>query len=160
MPARLRPFQDTDLETLKMIYREAIQGPGMDHYSPEQIRAWSSFADEETGFREWIDNSRTLIAVVDDQMPVGFAGLESNGRIASLFVHPTYMRRGIATHLLQTLIEEAQLAGEKRLTTDASRLSRPVFERSGFTVIEVEITHFKGVTFDRYVMERVLQAPS
>lgn len=142
-----------------MIYREAIRGPGLEHYSAEQVQVWSSFADEETSFREWIDNTQTLVAVVDDQASVGFTGLEANGRVASLFVHPDYMPRGIASDLFQAIISEAELAGQKRLTTNASELSRPVFERSGFALIEVETTHIKDVSFDRYVMERVLQAP-
>jgi len=95
----------------------------------------------------------TLVAVNDADQCIGFGGLEPSARIASLFVAPGYMRQGVASTLVEHLITEAKSRGYEVLTADASEFSKPVLERFGFSVIEVEHTQFKGVDFSRYAMQ-------
>lgn len=55
---------------------------------------------------------------------------------------------------MQRLIAEAESRGLQELTTEASEFSKPLFEKFGFAVCNLEYTHFKGVDFTRYAMRK------
>ena len=60
--------------------------------------------------------------------PNGITGL-----IQNVLTYPEYRRRGIATRLLEALIEEARRAGATCLELSATEEGRPLYERLGFT---------------------------
>jgi putative acetyltransferase len=152
MKITVRPYNASDLSDLAHIYKQGIKKLGQTHYTNDQVVAWSSFADDTDDFRKWINHSTTFVAVDMNMNVVGFAGLESNGRVSSLFVAPDAMRNGVGTTLLHRLIEEIKRRDLDSVTTDASEFSKPLFERFGFYVKGLEHTHFKGVLFTRYQM--------
>lgn len=151
----LRLATADDLPALAELYAYTVRQLGPALYTTDQVRVWSASPDDVERFRGFVLNAYTLVAVVQDsQHPVGFAGLEPNGRIASLYVHADYCRRGIGTALLAALLEKAQADGLTRLRTEASKFSRPVFERFGFVLDEVERGMHHGVPFMRFLMSR------
>ncbi len=150
----IRHYQKSDLADLMRIYKDAVNAIGLEQYTPEQVEAWSSFGNDTPAFETWLEESTVYIAMDTEMKAVGFAGLESGGRIASLFVAPGYMRQGIGGKLLQHILKEAASRGLTQFTTDASEFSRPVFETAGFSVKEIEDSCFKGVQFQRYKMIR------
>ena len=154
----IRPFQDGDLQSLASIYRDAIQRIGHERYTAEQVAAWSSHADDP-GFAEWIATATTFVAVSEDGACMGFGGLQSHGRIASLFVAPQCMRTGVGSRLLERLLQEFGNLQVSQVTTEASEFSKPLFEKYGFSVSEVEHTTYRGVAFTRYAMRRELARP-
>jgi len=148
----LRLYRSTDLHSVAQIYRTSIQDLGSQHYSAKQVAAWSSFPEDLESFAAWLESAKTFVAVEPSDIAVGFGGIQENGRISSLFVAPTEMRKGIGSAILSCLIAEAQFRKLQTLSTEASEFSRPVFEKFGFTVSEIENIQFKGVAFTRYVM--------
>jgi len=148
----LRCFTAADLPHLAGIYRNAIRHLGSEFYSAQQIAAWSAFADDQEAFAAWFDNATALVAVDAHGTRLGFGAYQASGRIAALFVAPAAMRKGIGTALLTRMLDELRQHGVKRVTTEASEFSRPLFEKSGFTVKEIEHTEHRGVAFQRYVM--------
>jgi putative acetyltransferase len=141
-----------DVPYLMEIFKESIQGVGRAFYTDEQVNAWAANSSKRDRFEDWIAKSRTFVAVSDSDKPVGFAGLEEKGRVSSLFVHPDCMRQGIASNLLEILIDEARTGQLSMMKTEASEFSRPIFENAGFQVAETEHTTIGGVEFSRYVM--------
>jgi putative acetyltransferase len=117
------------------------------------VEAWACFSDDSVAFNAWLDSATTFVAVSEANACLGFGGLQQDGRVASLFVSPDVMRTGIGSALLERLIQEAGRLGYRVLTTAASELSRPLFERHGFGLSGVEHTEFKGVAFSRYLMD-------
>jgi putative acetyltransferase len=152
MQCEIRRARSEDIHSLARIYRESIRHLGKHHYSVDQVAAWSSFSGDTDVFQDWINEATTFVAVTGDDGCIGFGGLQAHGRISSLFVAPEFMRRGVAASLLERLLDEARLRGLDTVTTEASEFSRPLFQKYGFTLIEVEHTEFKGVGFSRYVM--------
>lgn len=152
----IRAFTGRDLPGLARVYRDAIRGIGAEYYTRDQIAAWSSFADDTEDFRQWIEGSATFVAVLDAVSPAGFAGLEPAGRVSALFVAPEVMGQGIGAALLGRVVEEARARSLTRLTTDASEFSQPLFQKFGFRLRHKEATSFKGVAFERYVMDMSL----
>lgn len=148
-----------DLDELAGIFADAIRAVGPLRYAPEQVDAWARGAVDDASFRQYVLGVNTLIAV--DTLPesgrqvmVGFAGLGAGGHVASLYVRPEHMRRGIGRGLVQALIERAEGEGWGRMHTEASHFSRPVFEACGFRMTGIERVQRRGVWFDRVLMER------
>ena len=149
---RVREYRSADLPSLAAIYTGSIRHLGAEYYSGDQIAAWSSFPEDMTAFERWIEKATTFVAVDGHGECIGFAGIEDQGRIASLFVAPAFMHKGVGSHLLMRLLEEARARRIAVVTTDASEFSRPLFEKFGLRVEEIEYIEFKGVEFSRYAM--------
>ncbi len=149
---QLREATETDVPALAALYADAVRALGPKHYSPEQVEAWAVFAQEER-FRVFVLQPHTLVAE-DETGPVGFAGLKPDGHVTALYVRPDRMRQGVASILLRALLDHATEHGIGRLYTEASEFSRPVFERFGFVLDEIERVERRGAWFERYRMVR------
>lgn len=157
---QIRPYGKDDLPVLAGIYRDAIRHRGPECYSEQQVAAWSSFPDALRDFEYWLTSATTWVAVDRHDNCIGFTALEEPGRISALFVAPAWMGQGVGYGLLNHLLKEARLASCQTVTTEASEFSRPLFEKFGFVVLEIEHTEFKGVAFTRYAMQTEFQRGS
>ncbi|HEX6122973.1 MAG TPA: GNAT family N-acetyltransferase [Ktedonobacterales bacterium] len=54
------------------------------------------------------------------------------GFVSSVYTKPAYRRRGIARHLMTTLVEQARAMGLSRLVLWSSEMGRPLYEDLGF----------------------------
>ncbi len=156
---RLRPYAAADRIAVAAIYRQAIRHLGRQHYTRDQVRAWAGHADDESTFSRWLDDASTTVAIDPELGVVGFGGIDAHGRITSVFVSPSVMRRGVASTILDALLQQARASGFEQLTTEASEFSRPLFERFGFRVTGIEKLVFRGVDFSRYTMRADLASP-
>jgi GNAT superfamily N-acetyltransferase len=77
-------------------------------------------------------------------------------RLALLYCRGRSSRKGLATRLVQSLEAHARRAGQSHLRTEASQLSRPLFERLGWRVEEEETILFAGQPFLRWRMRTTL----
>ncbi len=150
----IRHAEARDVPACATIYAAGVHACGPAAYSPEQIAAWSGFAADPVRFPAFILEPLTLVAVDDDDQPLAFCGLDADGRVASLYVAPSAMRRGIASTLLAHIAAEAERAGIAQLWTQASRFSLPVFLRHGFAIDFEETVAYGEVTFSRHVLRR------
>lgn len=85
---------------------------------------------------------------------VGFAGLETNGHVASVYVRQDCIRQGVGSYLLSYLLSQAQGMTLDRLYAEASHLSLGLFLKHGFCHYATETVERDGVTFDRYLVEK------
>jgi putative acetyltransferase len=131
MTPALRPFLPSDAAMLARIFRSSIEEIAVEDYSPGQIEAWVSTADD-AAFAARLSGALTLVATLGGT-PAGFASLASdNQRIDMLYVAPGVARRGLATMLVTALEALARARGSAGLTVDASDTARPLFEKLGF----------------------------
>jgi hypothetical protein len=73
-----------------------------------------------------------------------------------LYCKGAFSRRALASQIYLRLEERARASGAKKLRTEASRISRVLFERKGFVVDEVEQAVRLGLTFERFKMSKQL----
>ena len=142
-----------DIPNLADLFRSAALEAGPEHYTSQQVRAWADFADEDEAFRHFILKATTLIAH-DETGIVGFGGIEPDGHIASLYVRPDRLRRGVGSMLLSRLVEMAGERGVVRLYAETNLLSRPLFEQFGFEWTDTETVSRGDAVFERYIVER------
>ncbi|HOD05671.1 MAG TPA: GNAT family N-acetyltransferase [Anaerolineaceae bacterium] len=64
-------------------------------------------------------------------------GLE--GYILSVFTHPDWRRRGVATALMQAILDYLRAKGIRRACLHASDAGRPVYEKLGFEAVTREM---------------------
>jgi len=161
MPAdlpSLRPATEADLPALAALYDAAVRALGAAAYSPAQVDAWAGRGAAPETLRPVVLGAYTLVAE-DATGPIGFAGLADDGLVTMLYVRPDRMRRGVGGRLLGAILTEARRRGLPRLYTAASVFSRPVFERFGFRLDEVETVVLGGVPFERDRMSLPLDLP-
>lgn len=154
----LRPYTPDDLDALAAIYRDAVLRVGITAYSPEQAAVWASFSDDRTAFAGLLEKGFAVVAELEGT-PAAFCHLHPADHVSLLYTDPRHARRGLATSVYQAVEAHAREQGQRVLTTDASKISRPFFERQGFLVRRTEQTIRRGVAFERYQMEKRLEPP-
>lgn len=142
-----------DVPLLAAIYAESAAVLGPQVYGPEQVRAWISFGRNTPEFRRYILSADTWIAEHHGE-PLGFCGIDADGEVHSLYVHPRHGRRGLGTLLLAQALRHASAGGIGHFEVWATPFSRPLFERAGFTLHEVRREPYQGVVFERYRLHR------
>jgi putative acetyltransferase len=128
----LRPYLPADAKRCADIFRSSIEELAAEDYAADQREAWASRADDEAAFGARLAEALTLLALIDGAV-VGFASLKGGEEIDMLFVDPEFARQGVGRTLVDALTKLAEARGAKRLTTEASDVAKPLFDRLGFT---------------------------
>lgn len=59
--------------------------------------------------------------------------------IMNMYVRPEYRHRGIATQILDILVEDARRRGTPQISLEATDMGRPLYEKYGFIPMEHEM---------------------
>jgi putative acetyltransferase len=151
-PALLREYRSDDFTAVAAVYRDAVRRIAPPLYTPEQISAWSAFADNNHEFRPMLAQGYRLVVENETGGIDAFASLDPADYVS--FLYSRVSRRGYATRLLTALETEACRRGITRVRTAASLISHPLFLRHGYTIDYSETVDRNGVAFDRYRMSK------
>ncbi|RFZ92806.1 GNAT family N-acetyltransferase [Mucilaginibacter conchicola] len=144
-----------DLEQITQLYRDTILTVNLKDYSAEQTAVWASRADNTHAWAGKISDQHFLLEE-EGGVITGFSSLTDGGHVDMLFVHKDHQGKGVAGKLLREIEQEAGRRGITRLTTDASKTARPVFEHFGFSVITEQTVMVDGVALNNFKMARSL----
>jgi N-acetylglutamate synthase-like GNAT family acetyltransferase len=143
---------------LAALYRDAARQLGPLVYTPGQVRAWASFADDSATFGPYILDADTWVAErVEDGLVLGFCGVAPAGplrELHSLYVKPSQGRQGLGSEMLRRTLARAESAGAERFSAWVTPLSRPLFLAAGFAWTRTVVEPFAGTLFERYRLER------
>lgn len=132
---RIRPFVPEDAPALAELTVAAIAMLGLRVYSIEQVLAWAARHPGATRFLEGAEAGEViLVARSADGEPAAYAILQPEGHLDMLYCHPDHAGKGLASALLAAIENEALARGHTHVTTHASELARPVFERAGYVL--------------------------
>lgn len=131
-----RDYQPADAATLADVYRAAILQTACAAYSAEQCAAWAASIDDAAAWASRLQDAWVRVAVDDEGEIAGFGAIVMPGHIDLLFTAPEFNRQGVASLVLEDLLSLAAAMGTKKITTTASELSRPFFEKHGFRLVE------------------------
>jgi putative acetyltransferase len=149
----LRLAAAADVPALAALYRRCALALGPQVYSPQQVQAWASSADDAPRFARYILDAETWIAADRSGGPRGFCGVALHGDVAevhSLYVDPAFGRQGLGSRLLAWAMAHARERGARHFAAWATPLSRPVFERAGLALERAVTEPYQGVLFERY----------
>lgn len=149
----LRPYRSDDLDAVIAVFLGSVRKVAAKDYSPAQIEAWAQADPDKWSVRLL---ARMAWVVSAEQQVVGFAELEADGHLDTLFVHPAYQGRGVATALLDIVEAAARGQGVLRLFTEASITAYPFFERRGFQLLKPQMVEVRGQILRNFRMEKSL----
>ncbi|MCT0219782.1 GNAT family N-acetyltransferase [Synechococcus sp. CS-1329] len=156
MPS-LRPLALQDLEAVREVYRDAVLSLAPQLYSPEQVKAWAEVGLQGSTLETILQQGIGLASCSGaGEVIEAFAVLEPADRISLLYCRGRASRQGRCTALLRALEALARGYGSRRLRTEASFLSRPLFEREGWSVDWIEELSIGSVPFRRFRMVKDL----
>lgn len=153
----IRRYKPEDAEGISGLYEKSVREIAIELYTPEEVEVWASYADEIEEIRHRLAEGLTLVAE-SGNTPVAFGQLKPVSHIAFLYTIKEYSRMGIATEIYKRLEDHALDKGAQYLTTDASRISKPLFERLGFQLECPVIEKRKGVELECFKMKKELGA--
>lgn len=153
----IRRYKPEDAEGISGLYEKSVREIAIELYTPEEVEVWASYADEIEEIRHRLAEGLTLVAESGNTQ-VAFGQLKPVNHIAFLYTIKEYSRMGIATEIYKRLEDHALAKGAQYLTTDASRISKPLFERLGFQLECPVIEKRKGVELECFKMKKELGA--
>lgn len=129
----IQPYEEKYCLQVVAIFYDAIQQLGQGYYSQAMLDKWSESAKDIDYWQKRLRFIRPFLAFHDTSL-VGFIELEADGHIGCLYTHPQWARQGLATLLYKHLEQQARQRGLEKLYVEASYLSKPLFDKNGFTV--------------------------
>lgn len=145
----------SDLPDLAALYQQTVLVHAPQHYSPAQTKVWADFASDADSFRQFILAVTTFVAI-DNTGILGFAGIDEDGHVASVYVRQDCIRQGVGSTLMQAVLDYARADHISRLSAEASEFSLGLFEKFGFRLYDTEVVDRRGVVFSRYLVELTL----
>lgn len=116
----VRPATPPDAPGIARVHVAAIRGLGSQHYTADQISAWSSDKHPERYVAALADGEFMVVAQrVPDGVIVGFGSSKAD-EVRAVYVDPEHARLGVGTKLLEALESDAQSRGETSLRLDSS----------------------------------------
>jgi len=152
---RLRRLESADGEAVLAVYRRAVESCPPELYSAGQRAAWASQVNGP-GLRACLQRGEGLVSCCEEGTITAFAVREPADRIALLYCHPASQRQGLASRLLLALEQQARAEGIRQLRTEASFLSRALFQRHGWQTSWQEELLIQGVHFRRFRLHKPL----
>jgi len=127
----LRPALPADSPALAALFRLSVETLGAEDYSQAQVEAWSALAEDEAEFAKKLAGKLTIVALADGAL-AGFAALKGTDFLDMLYVHPNFVRRGVATALCEAMEKLSAARHAKKLSVDASDSADKFFARRGY----------------------------
>jgi molybdopterin adenylyltransferase len=125
-----RPGRPGDGAALLKLHTRAVLLEGVHAYSPEIARSWAHGLTAEGYGRVMAQDEAFEVALIGDAI-VGFCSTKP-GEIMGLYVDPAFMRRGIASALLDRAERRLLANGPRVLNATSSRTGLALYKRAGF----------------------------
>ena len=148
-----REYKNTDLHAVMDLFYVTVHEVNKNDYSEEQLDAIAPKAANEYHWEKSLEKNHTIVVEEDDKL-IAFGNIGKTGYLDRLYVHPDYLRKGIASKLVEELEEYAKKHGSHVINVTSSITSKPFFESTGYAVIEEQINERRGERLLRYLMEK------
>ena len=152
----IRDAAPADAGALADIFYSAVQIGAAEAYSQDQRDAWAGQQPTAEGWAKRLDGLLTLVADAGNG-PVGFMSMRmEDGYLDLAFVDPDHRGMGLSRDIYAVLENRARAAGLSRLTSHASHMAKPFFEREGWVNLGQNTIERGGITLENWVMEKTL----
>lgn len=155
---RIRYYEAGDTSEIARLFYGTVRSVNRADYSEEQVKAWAPEVPDPDAWHARMAGRRTLVAEEGGEV-VGFAELEEDGHLDTLFCRQDTVGRGVGSFLYRAVEREAREQGIGRVFTEASITARPFFERWGFRVVREQTVVRRGVELTKFAMEKPLRLP-
>lgn len=130
----IRSMRMSEFNTVAKLVYDSVHTLCTNEYTPEQLDAWVPKDLYMPAFRRSIFRCYAIVAVFNKEI-VGFMSTERDGYINRLYTRPDWVKKGVATALLQDTEKWARVHSIKRLELEASKSAESFYLKKGFTKI-------------------------
>lgn len=148
-----REYKDTDLHAVLDLFYVTVHEVNKNDYTEDQLEAIAPKEANEYHWEKSLEKNHTIVVEEDDKL-IAFGNIGKTGYLDRLYVHPDYLRKGIASKLVEELEEYAKKHGSHVINVTSSITSKPFFESKRYPVIEEQINERRGERLLRYLMEK------
>ena len=148
-----REYKNTDLHAVMDLVYVTVHEVNKNDYSEEHLDAIAPKDANEYHWEKSLEKNHTIVVEEDDKL-IAFGNIGKTGYLDRLYVHPDYLRKGIASKLVEELEEYAKKHGSHVINVTSSITSKAFFESKGYAVIEEQINERRGERLLRYLMEK------
>ena len=148
-----REYKDTDLHAVLDLFYVTVHEVNKNDYTEDQLEAIAPKEANEYHWEKSLEKNHTIVVEEDDKL-IAFGNIGKTGYLDRLYVHPDYLRKGIASKLVEELEEYAKKHGSHVINVTSSITSKAFFESKGYAVIEEQINERRGERLLRYLMEK------
>ncbi len=148
-----REYKNTDLHAVMDLFYVTVHEVNKNDYSEEQLDAIAPKDANEYHWEKSLEKNHTIVVEEDDKL-IAFGNIGKTGYLDRLYVHPDYLRKGIASKLVEDLETYAKKHGSHVINVTSSITSKLFFESKGYAVIEEQINERRGERLLRYLMEK------
>jgi len=128
---RIRQFREEDLPAVHRLIIETINVSYHDVYPQEAIDFFKDYHDEKNILSE---AAAGYTIVAEEKGAITGTGTLYGANIRRVFVSPRHQKRGIGELIARELLKKASEKNLTSLDLSASLVSRPFWEKLGFTV--------------------------
>jgi putative acetyltransferase len=152
---RLRPYKPSDANACFRVFHAAVQIGAAEHYTHEQRNAWAPDTEMPDNWPQMFENQISWVATRWGRVN-GFMTMGCNGHVDLAYVAPDHVGRGIGLALYRKLKAAARDRNLPFMTTEASLIAKPFFERQGWQIEARQSVIRNGVILTNYRMYLVL----
>lgn len=146
----------SDIPLLKELYQNTVLSVNRRDYSAEEVEDWASCGDDMAHLQRSFTEQYYVVAENQRQDIVGFASINDEGYMHTLFVHKDFQHQGVATLLYQHLETYAQEKGIEKITSEVSITAKPFFEKQGLRVDKEQKRKANKLCLTNYKMSKLI----
>lgn len=144
-------------EKLFGVFEESVRETCAKDYSAVQIDAWIARATPAR-WLQLLSGDLHFIAAVNQTSGelAGFASINPDGYLHSMFVRPRYQKKGIASFMLHALEDWVMRFQASDIYSDVSITALPFFLSQGFSIEREQTVLVNGVKMSNFLMRKPL----
>jgi len=153
----IRTLVESDLSSCVKLFFDTVHTVNAKDYTNEQLNVWAPATTNATDPGcQTILNHIAYVAEIN-KMFVGFGDMTKQGYLDRLYVHHNYQRQGVASAIVNKLIEDAYKLDLAEITTHSSITAKPFFESFGFIACQQQEVDLSGVKLVNFIMKKTLK---
>ena len=157
---KIRPLEEKDLYDMQNLFRSTVLNVNIKDYTKEEVEDWASCGDDIEHLKELLSSNQYVGAFNEQNYLIGFSSMNKRGYMHSMFVHPDWQGKGIATLLLSEVEKIARQYEVIEITSEVSKTARPFFEHKGYVVEYEQKQQANRLKLTNYKMKKVLRKQS
>ena len=153
---KIRTLDEKDVLQMRDLFCATVLNVNTRDYTEEEAKDWASCGERTERWKELLAYNQYVGAFDEHDCLVGFASMNKDGYLHSMFVHKDFQHKGIATQLLWEVERIARQYGVVHITSEVSLTARPFFEKKGYEVVKIQKCQANKLKLTNFVMRKLL----
>lgn len=153
---KIRTLDEKDVLQMRDLFCSTVLNVNTRDYTEEEAKDWASCGERTERWKELLAYNQYVGAFDEHDCLVGFASMNKDGYLHSMFVHKDFQHKGIATQLLLEVERIARQYRVVHITSEVSLTARPFFEKKGYEVVKIQKCQANKLELTNFVMRKLL----